>query len=676
MKEFYTRFIEDTIDALVNLETDLLELEKNPEQKDLIDNVFRLMHSIKGASAMFGFDKIQELTHLMENLYNKIRDGETKVTKIILTVTLHAVDLLKNLLHDIEFKDKKNKDKYVEIWEELNNLVDKDPFDIDTDNLSQNDAVPSKNAVKNERTFYIWFIPSPEILLRGVKLLPVFEELISIGQINSTIHVGKIPVFDGEYDPVTNYVAWEIYIATSESQETVEDAFLFADEEYEIIEVFDKNIMKQENFENIKTDNNRKFKMSYYKVYDPESEDAETETINDAEQDNLYVEQKTSSIRVNSVKLDELMNIVSELVTTKAELSLIAEQLNIQSLLGVSEKIEKLSRQLRDNALNIRLVPIETILVRFKRLVRDLSDELGKEIELMIEGADTELDKTIIDNLSNPLMHILRNSIDHGIESPEKRIAKGKNRVGKIRLISYYSGTNVFIQIQDDGAGINIKKVKSKAIEKGLISPQANLSNKELLALIFLPGFSTTTTVSEVSGRGVGMNVVKERITDMRGDIEIDTEIDLGTSITLKLPLTLSIIDSLRIRIENIHVLIPLSVVDKCNDTEMNTAKNLMNSRLVIDGELIPIINLKQEFELDTKRTGTEKIVVVNYEGKRIGLIVDDVVGEYQAVLKPLGEIFRCQEIVSGACILGDGGVALVLDTNKLINNYQSTIKK
>jgi two-component system chemotaxis sensor kinase CheA len=309
-------------------------------------------------------------------------------------------------------------------------------------------------------------------------------------------------------------------------------------------------------------------------------------------------------------------------------------------------------------------------------LVRELSQEFKKEINFESEGADTELDKTIIESLADPLMHIIRNSIDHGIESPEVREKIGKNRQGKLKIRSYYSGTNVHIEVSDDGAGIDLKKIQEKAIERELISEDANLSDNEILRLVFLPGFSTATEVTNVSGRGVGMDVVKRKISDIRGEVDIETELGKGTSITIKLPLTLSIIDGLLVKIDDTHFVIPLSAVNKVYDHKHEDLVKAVNNLVLADEDWVPFLYLREIFEIDGTPPELEQVIVVEYNDMRMGLAVDSVVGEYQAVLKSLGRMYKDQDFISGSTILGDGTVALVMDTNKIINKFSSqTIK-
>jgi two-component system chemotaxis sensor kinase CheA len=376
------------------------------------------------------------------------------------------------------------------------------------------------------------------------------------------------------------------------------------------------------------------------------------------------------SIRVSSEKLDELINMVSELVTTQAGLNLIAEKIDNSELLALAENVEKLARRLRDSTFSIRLIPIDNMINRFQRLVRELSHELNKEIAFIAEGTDIELDKTIIEGLIDPVMHIIRNSIDHGIEAPDLRQKLGKPRQGKITLKACYSGSNVLIRISDDGAGIDANIIRQSAIKKGLIQPDAVLGEKEILDLIFLPGFTTRESITKISGRGVGMDVVKKKISELRGEVNIETRINSGATISIKLPLTLSIIDGLLVEIGNALFIIPLATVIRCCEFNHDTLVKAVNNLILIEDTHVPLIFLRKEFAITSPSPLTEQVVVIENGDTRVGLTIDRIIGEYQAVLKPLGNAFNNQDIISGATILGDGKVALVVDPNRIISQF------
>lgn len=380
----------------------------------------------------------------------------------------------------------------------------------------------------------------------------------------------------------------------------------------------------------------------------------------------------TSSIRVASHKLDSLVNLVGELVTVQARLTQLAAQRNDHDLVQVSEEVERLAAELRDNAMGIRMLPIGTTFAKFKRLVRDLSTELGKEVNFTTSGEETELDKTVIDRLGDPLVHLIRNSIDHGIESPEQRRAAGKPAEGTIRLTAEHSGAHVLISVSDDGAGLDTEAIRAKAMEKGLISPDANLSEKEIFELILAPGFSTARSVSKVSGRGVGMDVVTSSIKSFGGTVEIASVKGKGTTITLKLPLTLAIIDGLLVTISDEYFVMPLNAVVECVELSADDRRRTHGRNLArVRDEIVPYIPLREVFSLGGNNPAIEQVVVTEIGERRIGFVVDKVVGQHQTVIKNLGKFLRHVEGVSGATIMGDGTVALILDINKLTQQVE-----
>jgi len=681
---FKAKFIEDATDLLTELEKKLLDLEQNPKDSSLIKEVFRTMHTLKGSCGMYGYDNIGKITHQLESIYDLIREGKAQVSRNILSTTLSSVDILRNLLNDDSALPEERAGLLAEISFIISQITD---FPEESEKVNQPE---SETETGGMATYYILFQPDADISDRGINLKAIFEEIKEHGQTKVVEH--STDASDETQSTKKFYMYWEIFLASISDLNSIKEVFLFVEDEVKIQKIYDKDIFEDEVLLT-KIDHLSEGHVKYIfneligylkkeisekivadlKLNSPENSTQKIQnTLKEiqSQSKNFMTEQTTSSIRVSSERLDELMNLVSELVTTKAELSLIAEEHKIPRLISVAEKVEKLSKQFRDNALYIRLIPIESMIVRFERLVRDLSRELDKDVEFVTQGTDTELDKTIIDNLAIPIMHIIRNSMDHGIESNENRKIKGKSSKGIIKLTAFYSGADVFIQVQDDGAGIDPVIIREKAISKGFISANAVLSNKEIYDLIFLPGFSTAQSITGVSGRGVGMDVVKQKITNLRGEIEVDSEVGLGTSITIKLPLTLSIVDALWVKIDNRHFLIPLYVVDSCSEYDHDELEKAANNRVSYADDLVPFIYLRKEFGITSKSPEIERMVMVKYKERLVGLVVDQVVGEHQAVLKPLGEILKSLEILSGGSILGDGEVALVLDTNKFIKEY------
>jgi two-component system chemotaxis sensor kinase CheA len=680
MENFRKKFVEEATEHIQDLEQALLELEQTPTNKPLIERVFRAMHSLKGSGAMFGFEKISEFTHHLETIYDLVRNDEMVINGELLNLTLKAVDHLSLLLHEEDESPEELLEKHTDLIKKIEEFINKSK-----ESSIQISHKEKKKEEKKLQTYFIIFQPNEDIMKNGTNPLFLIDELFSLGKCNALPVHYKVPLPD-EFDPDKCYTSWQIFLATDVDINSITDVFIFVEDEcmLEVHKIHETDISENSEFLNYLAEaqkSQKELTVSEIKdlvsgIVQPEIKQASKNT----EERNAPAtkEQTISSIRVSSDKLDQLMNLVSEMVTTQARLSLYAEQDGRPELLNIAENVQKLSRQLRDNAFSIVLIPIENMLTRFQRLIRDLSKELKKEVVFEAEGIDTELDKTIIENLTDPLMHILRNSLDHGIELPDIRAKNGKPRVGKILLKAFYSGANVIIQIFDDGAGIDPNFIRAKAINKGLINAEAQLSKREILDLVFIPGFSTASKVTDVSGRGVGMDVVKRKIADIRGEVDLESEVGIGTTITIKLPLTLSIIDGLLVKVEDIFYVIPLSVIDKIYAVEHKKLMKSFNNVVVLDGEQVPFFHLRTEFSLNENNTEYEEVIVVRYEDKRVGIAVDTVIGEYQAVLKPLGKHYKRQEIISGATILGDGTIALVLDTNKAIKLFanQTVIKE
>ncbi len=685
MEQFKKKFLEEATELIANLEQALLSLDENPQDKSLHEEVFRIMHSLKGGSSMFGFDKIDAFTHELESIYDLVRNQKIELKRNILDITLESVDHIKILLESGDELSAENEKNHSNLLNKIYKITKSVSGDIITEKEEiekhddKNDNV-IHNQLSDKPTYQISINPDENIFKNGTNPLYLIDELASLGHCKVFAKTNKIPEFD-ELKPELCYVSWEVFLSTDKSIDDINDVFIFVDDicEIEINKIDNSNLLEITAFtneiSNVVPDDGfselDKIKELANNV--KANEVKEEEAIKDQSSQDFYSQIKKnviSNIRVASDKLDDLMNLVSELITTQASLTLYAENNQNSELVTIAENIEKISRQLRDNTFEICLIPIDTMMVRFKRLVRDLSFELDKEIQFTAEGTETELDKTIIEGLTEPIMHIFRNSIDHGIESADERIKKGKPKQGTINFKAFHSGTNVYIQIKDNGRGLDAEKIREKAISRGFISPEANLSYQELINLVFLPGFSTASKVTEVSGRGVGLDVVVKKISDIRGEVEIESQLGVGTTITIKLPLTMSIIDGLLVEIDKTSFVIPLSSVDKCFEVKTETLNNNFNNRVKLDGSLIPYINLRKEFDINENCPDVQQVIRINYDNFNVGLSVDKVIGEYQAVLKPLGRLFKDLEIVSGATILGDGSIALVLDSGKIINTF------
>lgn len=746
MDRFKKKFLEEANDLTNNLENALLRLDINNVDESLIQEIFRIMHTIKGNSAMFGFKRIDEYTHNLESIYDLVRNNKISLSKEILDVSFIGLDHINTLLKhdndlpaDLNEKHEKLLKGLLKMVEDLQNeskgakpkvaeSVPPEPTLVKEEQKVEakieEKASAEAKTITNENVFYIFFEPKPEIFKFGNNPFYLVEDVTKLGKAKVYPKYNKLPNI-GEIDPQLCYTNWEIVLITESDINAIKDVFIFVEDDCNIEIIKIENIQAvDENFystldaigysdryidpssisSTIKANEKDVAKIEV-EVVEPQIEVIPENVVKEkvveikAKQSELVVdavehtketskkhevkvsdkkpvantvvhkESSISSIRVSSEKLDGLMNLISEMVTLQASISLISNESENSELAVVSENLEKVSRRLRDTAFSICLVPLESILTRFQRLIRDVSVELNKEVQFITKGAETELDKNIIEGLTDPIMHIIRNSLDHGLEIKEKRIENNKPTKGTIKLEAYYSGTNVYIEISDDGGGINTSKLRDKAIQKGLINTEDQLSHKELLELIFSPGLSTAAKVTELSGRGVGMDVVKRKIKDLRGEVEIDSELNVGTKITIKLPLTLSIIDGLLVKVGETLYIIPLNVVNFIFSAPKSKI-NSFNDLIVHNGEEIPYVYLRKEFNENDDENLDLQFVVVNYKEYKVGIIIDKVIGEYQAVLKPIGKLFKHQDFVSGATILGDGTIALVLDTNRIIREF------
>ncbi len=687
-------FREEAYELLGELEAALLELEKTPDDNDLIGRVFRAMHTIKGSGAMFGFDNIASFTHDIENVYDHVRNGKIQVTKPLIDLTLSACDCIREMIGSSsscsdEEKVRNIVSSFKKYLADVGAPADKKKEErlLSSTNISQDYSADNV-------TYRIRFRPAQNIFSFGTNPLLLLNELRSLGNCSVVAQTDAIPVLT-DIDPEACYTYWDIILTTKRDINAIRDVFIFVEDECEIrIDTIDVDPAEEDKYSYKKlgeiliergdiTTVDLEKALSYQKrigevlvdagMIDPskiQSALAEQEHVRELQQ--RKDGEKAASIRVPADKLDALVNMVGELVTVQSRLSQIATLMDSMEVIQIAEEVERLTAELRDNTMSIRMLPIGTTFSKFNRLVRDLSRDLGKEITLKTEGAETELDKTVIEKLNDPLVHLIRNSIDHGIEPPEKRESLGKPRHGTVRLSASHSGANVLIQIRDDGAGLDKEAIRTKAVERGLIAPDAILQEKDIFALTFAPGFSLARQVTNVSGRGVGMDVVRRGIESMQGTIGIESEKGIGTKITLKLPLTLAIIDGLLVGVGDDYFVLPLSAIEECVElTRDDVAKAHGRHIADIRGEIVPYILLREQFRIAGTPPAIEQIVTTRFNSHRVGLVVDQVIGEHQTVIKSLGKVYRNVEEVSGATILGDGKVALILDLPKLIQKAE-----
>jgi two-component system, chemotaxis family, sensor kinase CheA len=685
-------FISEANELLDNLEGELLTLEGDPENKEVIAAVFRAMHTIKGSSGMFGFTAITTFTHEVESALDLVRNGTLPVTNALINLLLITRDHIRQLLNA-------GTDVPDDLIEKSNSLIDSFKSYTKNDTPRQNadgNKQPAAEQAATETTWRIKFKPSINIMLNGTRPELLIKELTEMGKATVIPFCQEIPVLS-ELESEQCYFFWDIILTTRKTENDIRDVFIFLDNDSsfqlekidldtseqnklgEILinrgelkqEDLDLFIQQQKKIGQILVDN---------KIVSPQQVESAL-----AEQEHLKklnspqgalkgsspaVQEET--IRVNSEKLDQLVDLVGELVTFNARLSQLAKAQNLSLFTGLSEQCERLVVSLRDNTMEMRMQPIGTLFTHFRRLVRDLSEELGKKIALVIEGAETELDKTVIDKLNDPLIHLIRNCIDHGIELPDAREAAGKDREGKVTLSARHAGSFVEILISDDGAGLNRDAIKKKALEKGLISDTDHISNSDIDNLIFLPGFSTAKVVTAVSGRGVGMDVVKRDISGLGGTVTIESEAGKGSRFILKLPLTLAIIDGMLVVINSIHYIIPLSAICECLAYTGSDSDQLF-PEISLRSTTLTCIDLRKFFNCYEPVPANRQIVVVANQELKMGIIVDKILGEHQTVIKPIGSLFRNCIGLNGATILGDGSVALIVDILKLFDTIHTT---
>lgn len=654
-------FIEEAAEIMSELEQTLLSLEKDNANKELVSKAFRALHTIKGSGGMFGYEDLAVFVHDIESAFEKIRNGEMEFNKNIADLTLAACDQMNAMI--FTDKGKKVNDKEVKrIIEAFRKLISSETI--------LDDLVETKPLVESTtlKLFFIHFGPQEDIYHTGTDPVLIINDIADLGEV---VLAGKVlnELDLDNINPELLYIHWDLILRTTRTIDAIKDVFIFVEDLAQIsvkeLKIDEAQVKKI----NLKDLNNLLFVKDKIKeddltpFYQEDAVKAEEKQVEKTEK----VSSDSKSIRVSSEKLDELVNLVGELVTVQAGLSQLIYGVNDQRLISFSEQIERLTSHLRDSTLNIRMLPIGSTFSKFNRLVRDLSKELGKEVELTTDGAETELDKSIIERLNDPLVHILRNSIDHGIESPVEREKKGKLRKGMLHLSAKQAGGNVIIQISDDGAGINFNAVKEKAVKLGLINSEQELSKQEISNLIFKAGFSTSSKITNISGRGVGMDVVRQSIDALRGAVELESEQDEGTTISIKLPLTLAIIDGLLVEVGTEFFVIPLFSVEECVEITTEEENKRGNRHILkIRDEIVPYLKLREQFNVKSEAPQIQQVVIVNVDGFRIGFVVDEVKGQHQTVLKTLGSIFKDVEGVSGATILGDGNIALILDIQKL----------
>lgn len=639
-------FLREAEDLLEQVEETALDLAERPDDAEAVNQLFRAFHTIKGSGAMFGFDRVAGFTHHMETALDRVRDGRLAWTRELTELALAARDHIQRLLSAPQEDGGAADEAGGGIIAAIEALMGGEPGAESAKKESPQPVCGGKPGASQPLSEWrIRFQPNPELMVNGANPASLLDELRALGACTVAGRADLVPPLE-EIQPDRCYLWWEIVLRSDAGRDAIRDVFIFV-EEGSRIEIEEESGSAQPAATPAKAA--------------PGAEGASASSRKGQAAD--------STVRVPAEKLDRLVNLVGELVMNQSRLAQAAAHAGAPELASPVEEIERLVAELRDNVLGIRMTPIGRIFSRFKRLVHDLSAELGKEIDLVAEGAETELDKTVLDQLGDPLVHLIRNSIDHGVEPPEARERNGKSRRGTIRLSAVHAGSSVVVSIADDGRGLDAAAIRARAVDKQLIAPDAQLSNREIFNLIFLPGFSTARQVTAVSGRGVGMDVVRRQIETLRGSVSVASELGRGATISLTLPLTLAIIDGLLVEVEDGQFILPMSSVTE--NVELHAAeRRSKNGRNVIAvrGELVPYIDLREVFNMQGQPPQIERIVIVQYEDTRVGVVVDRVVGTHQTVIQSLGRFYRNVEAVSGATIMGDGRVALILDPARLVN--------
>ena len=626
-------FLAEAFDVLDGVESALLDLNDRLDDMAVINAVFRGLHTIKGSGAMFGFDALAQFTHHCETAFDKVRKGHVPATARLITVILAACDYMRCLLRG-EARDEAGAD----ILAQLN------------DEMAQTPGVGAGASALQPplatEGWHLRFWLAPDAMARGINPLALLGELAELGRCEVTALTEAIPSLTN-LDPTHCHIGWDVRLTGAIAKEAIEDVFLF---------VLDDMVLELGALEPAAP------------VALPE---ADLATVREQDADQRAGPSHAApveTVRVPADRLDAVMNRVGELVIAQSRLSQIAGASDNIALRSVSEEIERLSGELRTTMMVLRMVPVGQLFNRFRRLVHDLALETGKEFALVVDGEGTEIDKTVIERLFDPIVHLIRNSCDHGLGTPEKRASLGKSPVGTVRLSAHQAGGQVVITIADDGRGIDVARVRAKAEANGLIEPGTSMSDQDVIQFIFHPGFSTAEKVTNLSGRGVGMDVVKRTIEGLRGTIEVASVRGQGATFTLRIPLTLAIIEGLLVRVGNGRYVLPLSSVEECLElTVAEDTRSQGRSLITLRERLVPFVRLRDLFAVDVPPDPFQKIVVVASGSTRVGLVVDQIIGSHQTVIKSMSPLQKGAAAFAGATILGDGSVALILDIGHLL---------
>ncbi len=631
-------FLQEAEELIADIEEAALALSGADAPAETVNRLFRAFHTIKGSGGMCGLDDLAAFTHHVESLLDNVRAGAVPISPHLTKLVLAATDHIKLLLNAAEGGQA--------VSPAASQALVSAIAEFGAPVAAAEPATPeaSTSDGEAEQVWRILFRPDPALLANGGRPAALFRELRELGPCDVVAHPEDIPSLD-TIEPDRCYLWWTITLRTAAGENAIRDVFIFVEDgsrlEIELLQPAAEGLPSAA----------------------PEMRDV-------AERQGRKKPAKEATVRVPAERLDRLVNLVGEFVMNQSCLAQAVSQAAAAEFANPVQVLERLVAELRDNVLGIRMLPIGALFGRFSRVVHDLSSELGKEVDFVTEGAETELDKSILDQLSEPLVHCLRNCLDHGVEPAAERVAKGKPPRATVRLSAEHAGSSVVIRIEDDGRGIDRQAVRAKAIEKQLVSPDAVLSDKDIFDLILLPGFSTARQVTSVSGRGVGMDAVKRQIDLLRGVLALDSKDGKGVRVSISLPLTLAIIDGLLVQTGEERFIVPMAAV--MENVELHAADRARyNGRNLhaVRGELIPYVDLREAFAIPGERPAIEKVVVVRHGDDRVGLVVERVLGTHQTVIQSRGKFYRAVEVVSGATIMGDGRVALIVDVAAVVRH-------
>jgi len=694
-------FLNESKEIIGNLETDIVSLEENKENQEIINSIFRYFHTLKGSSGIAGFNIIYEFTHNLESLFDKVRSGDIKVSSDIIDILLESIDWIKwELFGNSKTGDSQNVQS--DLTARINECMGIG-YGVNEEKSDFLSAVGAYSGVgSGERYFKITAVFKEDIFNNGIDPLMIIEDLSNLGEVMiSNIDQKKIPDFY-KMDPEKCYMSWEIILKTVYDEMKIRDVFIFVmdDNKIEIDNVTDRYAeVKEQGTLTEKKLGEILIEMGI--INDSDLDDiiklqidqncklgdiivqkglASSKQVDEAlqEQDKIKKRLEVNTIRVDSAKLDNLMNLLGEIVIGQAALHRISDDMDDEKAFQLKNSLyslDRVTREFQEQIMSIRMVPIGPTFEQFRRFVRDTAHALGKEIKLKVEGGDTELDKTVIEKIGDPLKHMIRNAIGHGIEAASEREARGKLPAGTVTLKAYHMEGNVFIDIIDDGQGIALAKVKKKGVDLGLIAEEET-SKEKILSLIFNPGFSTSDQVGDLSGRGVGMDVVKNNVEELRGSVEVKSKEGEGTLIRIKLPLTLAIIEGMLVNVGSAVLIIPLLSVIETIQVKKDDYRTIEGKGevILVRGEYISLIRLNEVFGLKAGITNPWEalIVIVESKGQRVGIMIDDLIGQQQIVIKSIDNFITTSRSISGATILGDGRVALIIDIHGFVEEIKN----